>query len=83
MLAELRDLLAEDGWRAVAVTDSTDGDSVEVEGPGGERRTSPADHIAFHRYVEGLAEELDGVRWRANRSPGATATVAGDAPPQW
>lgn len=62
VLAELRDLLAVEGWRPVAITDSTAGDRVEVEGPGGERRHFASDHIAFHRFVEGLAEELDGPR---------------------
>ncbi|WCO66481.1 hypothetical protein PO878_18440 [Iamia majanohamensis] len=59
VLAELRTLVYEEGWRPVAVTDSTDGDSVEVEGPGGERRTFASDHIAFHRFVEGLGEDFD------------------------
>jgi hypothetical protein len=30
-----------------------------VEGPDGERRTFSSDHIAFHRFVEGLPEDFD------------------------
>jgi hypothetical protein len=34
-------------------------DTVVVEGPDGERKTFSSDHIAFHRFVEGLHEDFD------------------------
>ncbi|NLV55904.1 MAG: hypothetical protein GXY13_09875 [Acidimicrobiales bacterium] len=57
-LAELRTLVYEDGWRPVEVTESTEGDTVVVESPDGERRSFASDHVAFHRFVEGLAEDF-------------------------
>ncbi|CAN5558121.1 MAG: hypothetical protein ACR2JF_07085 [Iamia sp.] len=59
VLAELRTLVYEEGWRPMSVTDSTAGDTVEVEGPDGQRRSFASDHIAFHRFVEGLGEDFD------------------------
>jgi hypothetical protein len=56
-LAELRTLVYEDGWEPVRVVDSTDGDTVVVE-KDGEERTFSSDHIAFHRFVEGLKEDF-------------------------
>ncbi|HEU5152732.1 MAG TPA: hypothetical protein VFU19_19740 [Iamia sp.] len=58
-LAELRSLLYEQGWTPVEVTEATSGDRVVVAGPHGERRTFSSDHIAFHRFVEGLHEDFD------------------------
>jgi hypothetical protein len=58
VLAELRTLVYDDGWRPVEVTEAPAGDTVVVEGPGGERRTFSSDHIAFHRFVEGLHEDF-------------------------
>jgi hypothetical protein len=58
VLAELRTLLYDDGWRPVEVTDAPTGDTVVVESPEGERRTFASDHIAFHRFVEGLGEDF-------------------------
>lgn len=58
-LAELRGLLYEQGWTPVEVTEATTGDTVVVQGPDGERRTFSSDHIAFHRFVEGLHEDFD------------------------
>jgi hypothetical protein len=58
-LAELRTLLYEQGWTPVEVTEATAGDTVVVAGPDGERRTFSSDHIAFHRFVEGLHEDFD------------------------
>lgn len=55
-LAELRRLVYEEGWTPVAVTESTGGDSVTVE-KDGETRTFTSDHIAFHRFVEGVRED--------------------------
>lgn len=59
VLAELRGLLYEHGWTPVEVTEATSGDTVVVEGPDGERKTFASDHIAFHRFVEGLHEDFD------------------------
>lgn len=58
VLAELRSLVYEQGWRPVEVTESTTGDTVVVEGPDGEQKAFASDHIAFHRFVEGLAEDF-------------------------
>ncbi len=58
-LAELRTLLYEEGWKPVEVTEATSGDVVVIEGPDGERKTFASDHIAFHRFVEGLSEDFD------------------------
>ena len=59
LLAELRTLLYEEGWTPVRVTESTSGDTVVVASPEGEERTFTSDHVAFHRFVEGLSEDFD------------------------
>jgi hypothetical protein len=59
VLAELRDLLYEQGWTPRTVTEATSGDTVVVVSPDGEERTFTSDHIAFHRFVEGLSEDFD------------------------
>jgi hypothetical protein len=59
LLAELRTLLYEEGWTPVRVTESTAGDTVVVTSPDGEERTFSSDHVAFHRFVEGLSEDFD------------------------
>jgi hypothetical protein len=56
-LAELRTLVYDDGWRPVEIRDSTDGDTVVIE-LDGEQKTFSSDHIAFHRFVEGLREDF-------------------------
>jgi hypothetical protein len=56
-LEELRRLIDEQGWAAVGVEESRDADTVTVE-KDGERRQLTSDHIAFHRFVEGLKEEF-------------------------
>jgi len=56
-LAELRRLVYDEGWEPTSVTDSTAGDSVVVE-KDGVVRTFASDHIAFHRFVEGLREDF-------------------------
>jgi hypothetical protein len=56
-LEELRTLVYEQGWVPVEVTEATDGDTVTVEHDG-ERRTFRSDHIAFHRFVEGVREDF-------------------------
>ncbi len=60
VMAELRAALAE-GWVPVGVNDERDStgtafDVVTVERDG-ERRVFRSDHLAFHRYVEGLMED--------------------------
>lgn len=56
-LAELRTLVYEDGWTPTAVTESSQADTVTVE-KDGESRTFTSDHIAFHRFVEGVKEDF-------------------------
>jgi len=56
-LDELRELIYEQGWVPVAVEESRDADAVTVE-KDAERRTLRSDHIAFHRFVEGVREEF-------------------------
>ena len=56
-LDELRGLIYEQGWVPVAVEESRDADAVTVE-KDGEQRTLRSDHIAFHRFVEGVREEF-------------------------
>jgi hypothetical protein len=46
----------EDGWTPVSVTEARDADTVVVE-KDGEQKTFTSDHIAFHRFVEGLRED--------------------------
>ena len=55
-LDELRRLIHEDGWVPVKVVETRERDTVTVE-KGGERRELRSDHIAFHRFVEGLKED--------------------------
>ena len=58
LLTELRSLVYEDGWRPVSVDEGADAvDTVVVE-KAGEQRTFRSDHIAFHRFVEGVKEEF-------------------------
>ena len=56
-LEELRELVYEQGWTPVAVVDSREGDEVTVE-KDGEQRSFRSDHIAFHRFVEGVREDF-------------------------
>jgi hypothetical protein len=60
VMAELQQAIA-DGWSPVAVTDEKDStgtsfDVVTVEKEA-ERTSFRSDHLAFHRYVEGLMED--------------------------
>jgi hypothetical protein len=55
-LAELRTLVYEEGWTPVEVSEARDVDTVVIERDG-ERRSFSSDHIAFHRFVEGLKED--------------------------
>jgi hypothetical protein len=62
VLEELRGLLA-DGWVPVAVAETREADTVTVE-RAGERRDLRSDHIAFHRFVEGIKEDNPGIARR-------------------
>ncbi|MGH2555742.1 MAG: hypothetical protein ACRDHO_08520 [Actinomycetota bacterium] len=60
-MAELQQALA-DGWNPVRVAEDRDStgtafDVVTVEKEG-EQRDFRSDHLAFHRYVEGLMEDF-------------------------
>ena len=60
MMAELQRAIAEE-WTPVRVKDERDStgtsfDVVVVE-KAGEKREFRSDHLAFHRYVEGLMED--------------------------
>jgi hypothetical protein len=60
-MAELQQAIA-DGWQPVRVTDERDStgtafDVVTVSKES-ERREFRSDHLAFHRYVEGLMEDF-------------------------
>lgn len=56
-LAELRALVYEQGWRPIHVRETRESDTVVVE-KDGERKEIESDHIAFHRFVEGLREDF-------------------------
>jgi hypothetical protein len=57
-LSELRTLVYEDGWTPVSVTEAPGSvDTVVVE-KDGEQKTFSSDHIAFHRFVEGVKEDF-------------------------
>ena len=60
VMAELQQAIA-DGWQPVRVTDERDstGTSFDVVtvSKDGEERSFRSDHLAFHRYVEGLLED--------------------------
>jgi hypothetical protein len=57
-LAELRRLVYEDEWTPVSVEEASGAvDTVVVE-KAGEQRSFSSDHIAFHRFVEGVKEDF-------------------------
>jgi hypothetical protein len=59
-MAELRQAI-EDGWTPTALREERQGsDSFDVvtATKGGEEREFRSDHLAFHRYVEGLMEDF-------------------------
>ena len=56
-LDELRRLIAEEGWVPVAIREERQADTVTLE-KDGTRRDIASDHIAFHRFVEGLKEDF-------------------------
>jgi hypothetical protein len=56
-LDELRRLIYAEGWVPVAVREEPRADTVTIE-KDGQRRDVASDHIAFHRFVEGLKDEF-------------------------
>ncbi len=57
-LEELRRLVYEDGWTAVSAIEGAGAvDTVVVE-KDGEQKSFSSDHIAFHRFVEGVKEDF-------------------------
>jgi tRNA-dihydrouridine synthase len=62
VLERLRALL-DDGWTVTEIVSDADAsggpsDTVKLTKDGGTEECT-SDHLAFHRYVEGLQEELD------------------------
>ena len=57
VLDELRALVYEQGWTPGRVDETRQADTVTVE-KDGEQRQLTSDHIAFHRFVEGLKEDF-------------------------
>jgi len=62
VLEELRGLIGA-GWVPVAVTESAAADTVKVARDGAEQELR-SDHIAFHRYVEGILEDFPAIAHR-------------------
>jgi hypothetical protein len=58
-LDELRQLMFDEGWQAVRATIGSGTNAVDtvVVKKGDESREFTSDHIAFHRFVEGLRED--------------------------
>jgi hypothetical protein len=56
VLEDLRKLVYDDGWTPVKVVETREHDTVTIE-KDGDRRELCSDHIAFHRFVEGLKED--------------------------
>jgi hypothetical protein len=58
-LEELRRLIYEDGWEPVSATIGSGTEAVDtvVVRKGDESRSFTSEHIAFHRFVEGLRED--------------------------
>jgi hypothetical protein len=57
-LAELRTLMYEDGWTPVSVDEGAGAVDTVVLEKDGEQRSFSSDHIAFHRFVEGVKEDF-------------------------
>ena len=60
VMAELISAI-DDGWKPVGLREEREGSTsfdVVVAEKDGERREFKSDHLAFHRYVEGLMEDL-------------------------
>jgi hypothetical protein len=56
-LEQLRDLIYEQGYVPVDIRETREKDTVTVE-KDGDRQVIESDHIAFHRFVEGLKEDF-------------------------
>ena len=57
-LAELRTLVYEDGWTPVSVTEGAGASTRSWWRRTASRSTFSSDHIAFHRFVEGVKEDF-------------------------
>ena len=57
ILDDLRTHVYEHDWVPVAVEETREHDTVTVE-KDGERKQFRSDHIAFHRFVEGVKEDF-------------------------
>ena len=61
VMAELQQALA-DGWEPVRVTEERDATGTAFDvvtvAKDGEEKDFRSDHLAFHRYVEGLMEDF-------------------------
>ena len=57
ILDDLRTHIYDDGWTPVGLVETREHDTVTVE-KDGERKEFRSDHIAFHRFVEGLKEDF-------------------------
>ena len=62
-LDELRRLVYEEGWEPVRASIGSGADAVDRVwvSKDGESREIASDHIAFHRFVEGLREDFPGM----------------------
>ena len=61
MMAELQQAIA-DGWKPARVTEERDATGTAFDvvtvAKDGEEKAFRSDHLAFHRYVEGLIEDF-------------------------
>ena len=57
-LEELRTLVYQDGWTPISVREEPGSVDCVVVEKDGEQRTFRSDHIAFHRFVEGVKEDF-------------------------
>ena len=58
LLAEVRTLVYEDGWTPVSVVEEANAVDTVVLEKDGEQRSFSSDHIAFHRFVEGVKDDF-------------------------
>ena len=56
--AERRTLVYEEGWTPISVSEGAGSVDTVVVGKDGEERSFSSDHIAFHRFVEGVKEDF-------------------------
>ena len=58
LLAEVRTLVYEDGWTPVSVVEEANAVDTVILEKDGEQRSFSSDHIAFHRFVEGVKDDF-------------------------